>query len=128
MLADDGIDRDGSYLGRLYEASPNRKFRKMPSQRVYGREIWVDRDNFSKDDGFSIGGVTNNGRVIPSGVHKETGTRFDPQGRPVSFFSEKGLERSKKSQGVIMKEMMAKFKGQVDGKLVSKVLGEILNG
>lgn len=44
------------------------------------------------------------------------------------IFSEKGLERSKKSQGVIMKEMMAKFKGQVDGKLVSKVLGEILNG
>ena len=44
------------------------------------------------------------------------------------IFSEKGLERSKKSQGVIMKEMMAKFKEQVDGKLVSKVLGEILNG
>ena len=44
------------------------------------------------------------------------------------IFSEKGLERSKKSQGVIMKEMMAKYKGQVDGKLVSKVLGEILNG
>ena len=105
MLADDGIDRDGSYLGRLYEASPNRKFRKMLYQRVYGREIWVDRDNFSKDDGFSIGGVTNNGRVIPSGVHKETGTRFDPQGRPVSFFSEKGLAVGKN----ITKEIIKNF-------------------
>jgi len=41
--------------------------------------------------------------------------------------SEKGLEPVKKSQGVVMKEMMAQYKGQVDGKLVNQVLGTLLH-
>ncbi len=43
-----------------------------------------------------------------------------------TIMEEKGLEATKKSQGPIMKEIMAKYKGQVDGKLVNKVLGTIL--
>ena len=43
-----------------------------------------------------------------------------------TIMDEQGLEPTKKAQGVIMKEMMAKYKGQTDGKTVSKVLGEIL--
>lgn len=42
------------------------------------------------------------------------------------IISEKGLETSKKSQGIIMKEMMAKYKGSTDGKTVNKVLSTIL--
>lgn len=44
-----------------------------------------------------------------------------------AILSEKGLDATKKSQGPIMKEIMAKYKGQVDGKLVNKVLGTILH-
>ena len=46
----------------------------------------------------------------------------------LKIISENNLEKTKKSQGVIMKTMMANYKGLVDGKLVNKVLGEILNG
>lgn len=42
------------------------------------------------------------------------------------IMAEKGLEPVKKSQGIIMKEIMANYKGQVDGKLVNAVLGTIL--
>lgn len=42
------------------------------------------------------------------------------------MMSEKGLEATKKSQGIIMKGMMAKFKGSTDGKTVNKVLATIL--
>lgn len=44
------------------------------------------------------------------------------------IISEDGLELTKKSQGPIMKKMMAQYKGLIDGKLVNKVLGEVLNG
>lgn len=43
------------------------------------------------------------------------------------ILSEKGMEPVKKSQGVVMKEMMAQYKGQVDGKLVNQVLGTLLH-
>lgn len=43
------------------------------------------------------------------------------------MLQEKGLEATKKSQGIIMKEMMASYKGQVDGKLVNQVLATILH-
>ena len=33
---------------------------------------------------------------------------------------------SKKDMGVVMKAVMARYKGQVDGKLVQKILGELL--
>lgn len=46
----------------------------------------------------------------------------------LKIIDENNLEKSKKSQGVIMKTMMADYKSLVDGKLVNKVLGEILNG
>lgn len=39
--------------------------------------------------------------------------------------SELGVS-SKKDQGAVMKAVMAKYKGQVDGKTVQKLLGEIL--
>ena len=42
------------------------------------------------------------------------------------ILTEKGLEPVKKSQGVVMKEIMAKYKGQTDGKTVNKVLSTIL--
>ncbi len=43
------------------------------------------------------------------------------------ILTDKGLEATKKSQGPIMKEIMANYKGQVDGKLVNKVLSTILH-
>lgn len=43
------------------------------------------------------------------------------------ILADKGLEATKKSQGPIMKEIMANYKGQVDGKLVNKVLSTILH-
>ena len=43
-----------------------------------------------------------------------------------NILTEKGLEPIKKSQGVVMKEIMAKYKGQTDGKTVNKVLSTIL--
>ncbi|MBQ1354918.1 MAG: GatB/YqeY domain-containing protein [Solobacterium sp.] len=43
-----------------------------------------------------------------------------------AIMQEKGLEPVKKAQGVIMKEMMEKYKGQTDGKTVNKVLAGIL--
>lgn len=43
------------------------------------------------------------------------------------IMSEKGLEPVKKSQGIIMKEMMAKYRGSTDGKTVSSVLSTILH-
>lgn len=42
------------------------------------------------------------------------------------ILKEKGLEPVKRSQGIVMKEMMAKFKGQTDGKTVNRILGTIL--
>lgn len=41
--------------------------------------------------------------------------------------SDKGLEPTKKAQGPVMKEIMAKYKGQVDGKVVNKVLATLLH-
>lgn len=90
MIADNGYDRDGLYYGSLYEASSDRRFRKMQSIGLFGRKIWVDRDGFSKDEGFSVGGIYGSGRSIPAGVHKETGTRFNPSGEMVSYYSELG--------------------------------------
>ncbi len=43
-----------------------------------------------------------------------------------TILSENDLEPVKKSQGVVMKEIMAKYKGQTDGKTVNKVLSTIL--
>lgn len=43
-----------------------------------------------------------------------------------SFLNENGLEPIKKNQGPVMKEIMAKYKGQTDGKTVNKVLSTIL--
>lgn len=42
------------------------------------------------------------------------------------IMAENNLEPVKKSQGVIMKSMMAQYKGKIDGKMVSKILGTIL--
>lgn len=42
------------------------------------------------------------------------------------IIAEKGLEKSGRSTGVIMKEMMAQYKGQIDGKTVSRILKDIL--
>ncbi len=46
----------------------------------------------------------------------------------LKIMKDNNLEPTKKAQGTIMKTMMAEHKGQVDGKLVNKVMGEILNG
>lgn len=43
-----------------------------------------------------------------------------------SFLKENNLEPTKKNQGPVMKEIMAKYKGQTDGKTVNKVLSTIL--
>jgi len=43
-----------------------------------------------------------------------------------AIMQEKGLAPEKKSQGPIMKEIMAKYKGQIDGKMVNQVLSGIL--
>lgn len=43
-----------------------------------------------------------------------------------AIMAEKGLAAEKKSQGPIMKEIMAKYKGQTDGKTVNKILATIL--
>ena len=43
-----------------------------------------------------------------------------------ALLAEKGLEPVKKNMGPLMKEMMAKYKGQTDGKTVNKVLGALL--
>lgn len=40
---------------------------------------------------------------------------------------EKGIEISVKNKGVMIKEMMAKYKGVTDGKMVNVAVGEILN-
>lgn len=42
------------------------------------------------------------------------------------IMAENNLEPVKKSQGMIMKSMMAQYKGKIDGKMVSKILGTIL--
>lgn len=43
-----------------------------------------------------------------------------------TFLKENNLEPIKKNQGPVMKEIMAKYKGQTDGKTVNKVLSTIL--
>lgn len=43
-----------------------------------------------------------------------------------TFLKENNLEPIKKNQGPIMKEIMAKYKGQTDGKTVNKVLSAML--
>lgn len=43
-----------------------------------------------------------------------------------AFLKENNLEPIKKNQGPVMKEIMAKCKGQTDGKTVNKVLSTIL--
>ena len=43
------------------------------------------------------------------------------------IIAEKGLDHTKKSQGQVMKAMMAEYKGKTDGKTVSKVLGTLLH-
>lgn len=43
------------------------------------------------------------------------------------IIAEKGLDHTKKSQGQVMKAMMAEYKGKTDGKTVSKILGTLLH-
>lgn len=42
------------------------------------------------------------------------------------IMAENNLEPVKRSQGVIMKSMMALYKGKIDGKMVNQILGTIL--
>lgn len=42
------------------------------------------------------------------------------------IIADKGLELSRKVQGVVMKEMMSKFAGKTDGKTVNKVLASMM--
>ncbi|MDD6559634.1 MAG: GatB/YqeY domain-containing protein [Lactimicrobium massiliense] len=43
------------------------------------------------------------------------------------IIAEKGLDHTKKSQGQVMKAMMAEYKGKTDGKTVARVLGTLLH-
>ena len=43
------------------------------------------------------------------------------------IIAEKGLDHTKKSQGPIMKTMMAEYKGKTDGRTVARVLGTLLH-
>lgn len=43
-----------------------------------------------------------------------------------AILAEKNLEAIKKNQGILIKEMMAKYKGKTDGKTVSTVIQTIL--
>lgn len=43
-----------------------------------------------------------------------------------TILAEKNLEAIKKNQGILIKEMMAKYKGKTDGKTVSTVIQTIL--
>lgn len=44
----------------------------------------------------------------------------------LQILNEKGLEPIKRNQGPVMKEVLAKYKGQTDGKTVNAVLATIL--
>lgn len=44
----------------------------------------------------------------------------------LEIVEEKGLELSPKARGLIMKEMMAKYSGKTDGKMVTTVLSSML--
>jgi uncharacterized protein YqeY len=44
-----------------------------------------------------------------------------------AVIAEKGLTAEKAQLGLLMKEMMARFKGKVDGKMVQVLAGEYLN-
>lgn len=44
----------------------------------------------------------------------------------LQILNEKGLEPIKRNQGLVMKEVLAKYKGQTDGKTVNAVLATIL--
>lgn len=44
----------------------------------------------------------------------------------LQILNEKGLELIKRNQGPVMKEVLAKYKGQTDGKTVNAVLATIL--
>ena len=43
------------------------------------------------------------------------------------IIAEKGLDHTKKSQGQVMKAMMAEYKGKTDGKTVARVLWTLLH-
>lgn len=43
------------------------------------------------------------------------------------IIAEKGLDHTRKSQGQVMKAMMAEYKGKTDGKTVARVLGTLLH-
>ncbi len=43
------------------------------------------------------------------------------------IIAEKGLDHTKKSQGQVMKAMMAEYKGKTDGRTVARVLGTLLH-
>ena len=43
------------------------------------------------------------------------------------IIAEKGLDHTKKSQGQVMKAMMAEYKGKTDGMTVARVLGTLLH-
>ena len=64
--------------------------------------------------------------IILKKKNKEELTEEEIKTAIESILTEKGLEPVKKSQGVVMKEIMAKYKGQTDGKTVNKVLSTIL--
>lgn len=44
----------------------------------------------------------------------------------LQMMKEQGLEPVKKAQGLIMKAMLAQYKGQTDGKTVNRILADIL--
>ena len=108
----------------------------LPGERV---QI-VDNNNGARLETYTIAGAPGSGVICLNGAAArlvQPGdkviimayaqmTEEEIRAAILEVVEEKGLELSPKSRGLIMKEMMAKYAGKTDGKMVSSVLGSML--
>lgn len=93
------------------------------------RELKQEKDSLSQTPGDRVDLIEASKKkieIIESYLPKQM-THEEIEVAILSIITEKNLEKSNKSKGIIMKEMMSAYAGKTDGKSVNAVLAEILN-
>lgn len=113
----------------LAEKESGKELSKADELTFVQKELKQQRDSLSQTPGSRkdlIDETTKKIEILESYLPKQL-SEEEIREAIEKIISEKSLDTTKKSQGPIMKQIMADYKGQVDGKTVNKVLSSILH-